>query len=85
MPATVLVGGFITGKQNDRVIALRRLADSLLQDREECGEDCHGRGQDVFVFMRGFKMDTLSRLRWVESKKSSWRLQQAQALDMNMI
>lgn len=41
--------------------------------------------QDAFVFMRGFKMDTLSRLRWVESKKSSWRLQQAQALDMNMI
>lgn len=85
MPGTVLVGGFITGKQNDMVIALRRLADSLLEDRKEYGEDYHGGRQDAFVFMGGFKMDTSSRLRWVESRKASWRRQQAQALNMNKI
>lgn len=41
--------------------------------------------QAVYVLTGGFKMNTYSRFRWMESRRIFWRMQQAEALHVKRI
>lgn len=61
LPGTVLAEGYITVKQNDMVIPLRRLI--LCWRIEKCVGSIVMGVQGVDMFMGGFQMDTQSRFR----------------------